>query len=85
MQKTFEAVYERGVLRPLEPLALPDNQRVTLSIKTPDNLADAAAYFTEAEWNAALHDDISLDEVHQALSSIDGSLSDAVVALRQDR
>jgi len=45
---------------------------------------DASAYFSSEEWEAALRDEISLDEVRQALSSIDGSLSDAVIALREE-
>jgi hypothetical protein len=46
---------------------------------------DASAYFSSEEWEAALRDEISLDEVRQVLSSIDGSLSDAVIALREER
>ena len=32
MVRQLEAVYEQGVLRPLEPLALPENQRVRLTL-----------------------------------------------------
>jgi predicted DNA-binding antitoxin AbrB/MazE fold protein len=32
MQKTFDAVYENGLLRPLEPLALAERQHVSLTI-----------------------------------------------------
>jgi len=46
---------------------------------------NVAGYFTPEEWAEALHDDISLDEVRQALSAIPGSLSEAVTALRQER
>ena len=86
MQKTFEAVYENGVLRPLEALRLPNNLHVTVTI---EDLAatgrDLAGYFSSQEWETAAHDKISLDEVRQALSSIQGSLSDAVVTSREDR
>ena len=86
MQKTFEAVYENGVLRPLETLQLPNNERVTVTI---EDLAasgqDLAGYFSPEEWEAAAHDEISLEEVRRALSSIPGSLSDSVVASREDR
>jgi predicted DNA-binding antitoxin AbrB/MazE fold protein len=30
IEKTFEAVFEKGVLRPLEPLRLKENSRVTV-------------------------------------------------------
>jgi len=86
MQKTFEAVYENGVLRPIEALRLPNNVRVTVTI---GDLAatgqDLAGYFSPEEWEAAAHDEISLEEVRRALSSIPGCLSDTVVASREDR
>ena len=46
---------------------------------------DVAGYFTAEEWAEAAHDDITLDEVRRALSTISGSLSEAVIALRQER
>jgi hypothetical protein len=46
---------------------------------------DLAGYFTPDEWAAAIHDDIGLDEVRQALSTITGSLSEAVIELQQER
>lgn len=86
MTKTFEAVYENGVLRPIDRLSLPDQSRVTVTISdTAAFEGDASGYFTPEEWEAALHDEISLAEVRQALSSIDGSLSDGVIALREER
>ena len=85
MTKTFEAVYENGILRPLDQLSLPDQLRVTVTISdaTPFE-GDASAYFSPDEWEAALRDEISLDEVREALSSIDGSLSDAVIESREE-
>ena len=83
MGKTFEAVYENGVLRPLVPLALAKEQRVQVTIADVDS--DVAAYFDATEWEASKHDDISLQEVRAALSSIEGSLSDAVIASREER
>ena len=37
MATTFEAIYEAGVLRPLEPVSLKENQRVTLEISQADD------------------------------------------------
>jgi predicted DNA-binding antitoxin AbrB/MazE fold protein len=86
MGMTFEAVYENGVLRPLETLALPNMQHVLVTIAgspvTPDDLA---GYFEPEEWEAAKDDDVSLQEVRRALSSIPGSLADAVIASREER
>ena len=33
MESIFEAIYEDGVLKPLEPLKLPEHQRVTITIQ----------------------------------------------------
>ena len=35
MARVIEAVYESGVLTPLEPLDLPEHQRVILTIQVP--------------------------------------------------
>lgn len=83
MQKTFEAIYENGVLRPLAPLSLANAQHVQVTIVDVDT--DIASYFDAREWEASKHDDISLQEVRVALSSIQGSLSDAVIASREER
>lgn len=86
MQKTFEAVYEEGVLRPVESLSLPEKAwvRVTIEDAKPAR-EELAAYFSPEEWEFALRDDISLNAVRQALSQIPGSLADAVIASREER
>ena len=77
-------VYEGGVLRPMENLPLAERQQVTLTISDPALVkGDLPGYFTPEEWAEAASDDISLDEV--ALTTISGSLSEAVIALRQER
>ena len=85
MGMTFEAVYENGVLRPLESLTLPNMQHVLVTISGAPTADDVASYFEPEEWEAAKHDDVSLQEVRRALSSIPGSLADAVIASREER
>ena len=86
MQKTFEAVYENGILRPLEALELANSEHVQVTISSlPEPAGDLAAYFEPGEWEASKRDDITLDEVRRALSSIRGSLSDTVIASRDER
>ena len=86
MEKSLQAVYRDGALQPLESLSLEEKQQVTVTISEPTNVGqDLAGYFTPEEWAEAVHDDISLDEVRRALSTIPGSLSEAVIALRQER
>ncbi len=86
MGTTFEAVYENGVLKPLESLELANMQHVFVTISAaPATADDVAGHFKPEEWEAAKHDDISLQEVRRALSSIPGSLADAVIASREER
>ena len=86
MEKRFQVVYKDGVLQPLEAVPLEDRQQVTVTIHDPATFGqDLAGYFTPEEWAEAAHDEISLDEVRRALSTISGSLSDAIIALRQER
>jgi len=86
MEKMVKAVYENGVLHPLEPLLLGEGQQVTLTIS---DRIDASAHHpllvSPDEWSHAAHDDIGLEEVRQALASIHGSLSDAVLEERRER
>jgi predicted DNA-binding antitoxin AbrB/MazE fold protein len=86
MQQTFEAIYENGVLRPLEDVTLPDGQHVIVSISQIEaTQEEIAAYFSAEDWEAAKKDAISLPEVRIALSGIHGSLADAVIASRDER
>lgn len=86
MAKTFEAVYENGVLRPLETLAISNLQHVLVTISDiPATSADVAGYFEPAEWEAAKRNHSGLDEVRRALACIPGSLADGVIASREER
>ena len=86
MQKTFEAVYEDGVLKPTEPLTLPDHARLILTVVDESAISsDPSVYFSREEWERAKADSVSLEDVRRALSSIDGSLSDAIIESRAER
>lgn len=39
MTRVIKAIYERGILRPLEPLDLPERSEVELAIQAPDHWA----------------------------------------------
>jgi predicted DNA-binding antitoxin AbrB/MazE fold protein len=88
MQKTFAAVYEKGVLRPLEPLALAESQRVSLTIEeasvdlTDDQVLDQELLNSLACENLS---DVSLEEVQAALAKIPGSMTAAFSAEREER
>lgn len=86
MEKIFQAVYKDGVLRPDEPLPLEEMQRVSVTINdSPAVDGDVTGYFAPEEWAAAALDPISWDDVKRALSGISGSLSEVVIAQRQER
>lgn len=86
MEKTVQAVYEDGVLRPLEPILLEERQEVTVTISDQGNIPrDHPLLASSEEWASAAGDQVSLDEVRRALASIRGSLSEAVIEERRDR
>ncbi|MEK6407173.1 MAG: antitoxin AF2212-like protein [Acidobacteriota bacterium] len=87
MSKRIEVVYENGVLRPLEPLLLRDQQRV--SIVLPDDVTSPA----DEDWldteclrlcNTEDDDTVTLDAVRQALSKIPGSMTSDFMAERHE-
>jgi predicted DNA-binding antitoxin AbrB/MazE fold protein len=86
MEKTVQAIYEDGALRPLEPLLLEERQRVTVTITDATGIApNHPLLIASEEWVDAASDDVGLDEVRRALSTIHGSLSDAILEARRER
>jgi predicted DNA-binding antitoxin AbrB/MazE fold protein len=85
MEKTVQAVYEGGVLRPLEPIPLEDHQEVTVTISDGDNIPREHPLLASPDEWAIVNDDISLEEVRRALSTIHGSLSATIIDERRDR
>jgi predicted DNA-binding antitoxin AbrB/MazE fold protein len=84
MKQHFEAVYENGVLRPLEPLQLRDSEKVTVTIharftESADEWLDTDLRI-EAEKNA--DPAVTLQEVRAALATIKGAMADTVIAER---
>ena len=79
----LRAVYENGVLRPLEPISLPERQEVTLTISEgAEDLLDAE--FLEA-CRAGADPSVSLQAVRDVLAKIPGSLTDDIRAERDER
>ncbi|HET6881812.1 MAG TPA: antitoxin family protein, partial [Pirellulales bacterium] len=78
MQQTVEAIYDDGVLRPLEKLSLRPQQRVLLRI---DEAPDAAVGLEDKAFLSYCRSEgdpnITLEEVRQALTVIPGSLTEA--------
>jgi predicted DNA-binding antitoxin AbrB/MazE fold protein len=88
MQKTFGAVYEKGVLRPLEPLALAESQRVSLTMEEADvDMADDEVLDQELLNSLACENlpEVTLEELQAALAKIPGSMTAAFSAERGER
>jgi predicted DNA-binding antitoxin AbrB/MazE fold protein len=85
MTKHLQAVYEKGVLRLLEPVDIRDQQIVTVAI-TYDPGAEP---WLDTECLAACADEaddtVTLEEVREALAKIPGSLTQDFIAERDER
>jgi predicted DNA-binding antitoxin AbrB/MazE fold protein len=96
MRQTVQAIYEAGVLRPLQPLDLAERELVSIAIErqAPSFLAAAQGQADAEDWidHDAVRDSqvladptISLAKVRQALSGIvHGDLTKAVFQQRGD-
>lgn len=90
MEMQVEAVYKNGVLRPLQPLNLAEDERVRISIaKTP---AAVPAPQIAVEYLTRLKQELrdappapSLEEVRRRLAKIPGSLTADFEAEREGR
>ena len=87
MARTVAAVYERGVLRPLEPLDLAEQQRVNVTVTDlPPDPADA---WIDHEYlalvDAAHEPEPAMEEVRHALSAIRTDLSVDIRVQRDGR
>ena len=81
MSRQLEAIYENGVLRPLEPLGLADQQHVLVTVsEITDYKAWARAKLKEADTVAP-----GLAEIQRQLARIPGSMSEVVVEERRER
>ena len=89
MTRTLEAVYEGGLLRPLEPLLLKEHQQVTVTVVEAAD--DPLALYLDSistrgsRTNADPKSKPSLEKVRAALSGIRGSFSDDIRAERERR
>ena len=86
MTRTLQAVYENGVLRPLESLPLREHQRVTVTVSDPTERWLDQEYVEKVKKDVAESVPApSLGEIRQALSKIPGNLSDDIRAERDGR
>lgn len=58
----IDAIYENGILKPLQPLPLAENEQVRLTIESPINLVHATAGLIQCA-DAKLIERIALDPI----------------------
>ena len=87
MHEQVEVVYESGVLRPLGPLPpqLREHQQLTVTIDTPDTLEARLDAACVAAAKREADPTVSLEEVRRILAKVPGSLTEAVIAEREER
>jgi predicted DNA-binding antitoxin AbrB/MazE fold protein len=90
MAKQVEAVYENGLLRPLEPLLLEEHQRVTVVISevqpVPERSHPDSYYLESAKKEVAAMARIpTLEEIHSITSKDPSSWAQAIVDERAER
>lgn len=87
MHEHIEVVYENGVLRPLGPLPpqIREHQHLRVTIETPETLEDRLDAACLAAAKREADPTVSLEEVRRILAKIPSTLSQAVIAEREDR
>ena len=82
--RSLQAVYENGVLRPLEPLPFQEQQEVTVTVsdQTDGDWLDAT-FLRHLETQA--DESVTLDQVRAALAKIPGSMTNDFHRERDDR
>ena len=90
MTNHVDAVYENGVLRPLEPLPLEEHQRVRVAVSSSsgDSLASLVdrSFLDQARPEVAAAGYIPTHEEVRGMTASDAtSWSEAIIAERQER
>ncbi len=90
MTKQVDAVYENGMLRPLEPLQLAEHQQVTITIS--DIADDPLASMIDHDFLERARKEVAaaryiptLEEVQRMTANDPSSWAEAIIAEREDR
>ena len=90
MVTRVEAIYEDGALHPVEPLALAEHERVTITIEPQDDLDDLIDHDFLAQCKAAAakrgnKPAPTIEEIRERLKKVQGSFSDLIIQERGER
>ena len=83
--RKLQAVYEGGVLRPVDPLALGEHQLVGIVILDANPPEDDLKFEPPARFEPLADHSVSLETVTRALSRIPGSMDADFAAERNER
>jgi predicted DNA-binding antitoxin AbrB/MazE fold protein len=84
MTRSLQAVYEHGVLRPLEPLPLKEQQQVSVTVSDLEEGDWLDAPFLRYLETQA-DDSVTLEQVRSALAKIPGSMAADFRSERDER
>jgi predicted DNA-binding antitoxin AbrB/MazE fold protein len=84
MTRNLQAIYEKGVLRPLEPLALKEHQQVTLTVSDTDEASWSDESFLQY-FESQADESVTLEHVRSALAKIPGSMTEDFRNERNER
>ena len=92
MNRRINAIFEHGVFRPEEPVAIADGEHVSLSIRSrpsaSSELSDVADLLDMGFMESCRQrsgDAPPLDQVRQVLGAFNGSLAERICAERDER
>lgn len=55
MRKSIDAIYEKGVIKPLKPLDLPESQKLKITIDTTESQAASTTAMIKADPDVVQH------------------------------
>ena len=89
MEKSISAIYENGLLRPLEPLHLQERQQVSLTIDEPKVTLSGDQDLLDQDFLRSLAGEelpeVTLEEVRAALAKVPETMTATFVAEREER
>jgi predicted DNA-binding antitoxin AbrB/MazE fold protein len=90
MGMQVDAVYENGVLKPLQPLGLEEHEHVSVTVlkaaPSPDSPQLDIAYLERLQMELTHAGPApGIEEVRRGLSKIPGSMTDDFIVEREDR
>ena len=86
MSRSLKAVYENGVLKPLEPVSFKEHEQLTITVN--ESLPEAEEWIDDEfqrYCQSQSDDSVTLGAVRKVLSKIRGSMSADFIAERNDR